>query len=69
MTKEEIIRTEYEAIKKFSNGNKELAYRVVYELSPLMRNYIEACEPRPVSVDELCSVIHKATYFVSEPAI
>ncbi len=68
MTKEEIIRTEYEAIKKFANGDNQLAYRVVFKLSPLMRNYIEACEPRKVSCDELCDVIHKASHILQDPA-
>ncbi len=66
MTKEEIIRTEYEAIKEFSQGDKALAYQVVYKLSPLMRNYIEACEPRRVTVNELCGVIRKATQVMDE---
>ncbi len=66
MTKEEIIRIEYEAIKKFANGDKQLAYQVVYKLSPLMRNYIEACEPRKVTCDELCDVINKASRILAE---
>ncbi len=69
MTKEEIIRTEYEAIKKFAQGDKQLAYQVVYKLSPLMRDYIESCEPRGVTIDELCGVIQKASHSLSDPAI
>lgn len=60
MKKEEIIRVQYEAIKKFSQGDKRLAYRVVFELSPLLRDYIDSCNPRAVTVDELCDVIEKA---------
>lgn len=61
MDKEEIIRVEYEAIRKFSKGDKQLAYRVVYELSPMMRDYINACAPRTVTADELCEALHNAT--------
>ena len=61
MSEEEIIRVQYEAIKKFSCGNKKLAYKVISELAPYMREYILSRKPEKVTCDELCSVIESAT--------
>lgn len=61
MSEEEIIKLQYEAIKRFSAGNKQVAYRVIAELAPVLREYIMSRRPQAVSLDELCGVIEQAT--------
>ena len=61
MSETEIIKMEYEAIKKFCRGDKKLALRITAELGRRMRTYIQVRLPEKVTVDELCTVLESAT--------
>jgi len=58
----EVIRVECEAIRKFCQGNKELAVQISGDLGSQMRNYIDIRSPEAVSSDELCAFIGSATW-------
>lgn len=61
MSEEEIIRIQYEAIKKFSRGDRQLVLRIINELAAHIREYLVSRQPEKVSCDELCSVLENAT--------
>ena len=60
MSEAEIIRIEYEAIKKFCRGDKGLALKITSELGLKMRDYIDVRNPSAVTVEELCGVLETA---------
>lgn len=57
MSESEIIQVEYEAIKKFCQGDRKLALRVIQECGETMRNYFKVKAPTKVTAEELCSII------------
>ncbi|OGR81513.1 MAG: hypothetical protein A3I11_06915 [Elusimicrobia bacterium RIFCSPLOWO2_02_FULL_39_32] len=57
MSESEIIQVEYEAIKKFCQGDRKLALRVIQECGETMRNYFKVKSPLKVTSDELCGII------------
>ena len=59
MSEADIIRIEYQAIKKVCQGDKKLALRITSELGAVMREFIQS-KPEAVTVDELCMVIETA---------
>ncbi len=61
MSPSEIIEVEYEAIKKFSQGDRKLALKVIQELGGFMREYFQKQSPRKVTSDELCNVLDVVT--------
>ena len=61
MSHAEIIRVEYEALMKFSKGDRKLAIRIIRELGPVLREYFEKHHPRQVTCDELCEYLGEIT--------
>ncbi len=57
MTESEVMRIQYEAIKKYCKGNKELALRISSELGSQMREYFGEKTKETASVEDLCTVI------------
>ena len=57
MSETEIIKIEYEAIKRFCQGDKKLALKITSELGRQMRNHIQYRNPQKVTVEELCTLI------------
>ena len=57
MSEAEVMRIQYEAIKKYCRGDKALALKISSELGSQMREYFGGKSKASVSVDELCSVI------------
>ena len=60
MTESEVMRIQYEAIKKYCRGNKELALRISGELGSHMREYFGEKTKTSAAVEELCDVIGSA---------
>ena len=60
MTESEVIRVQYEAIKKYCQGNKVLALKITSELGSQMRAYFGGRTREDVSIDELCDLIGSA---------
>ncbi len=61
MSESEIIKVQYEAIKKFCNGDKNLAMKVITELASDLRKHFVSRSPEKVTPDELFKVISNAT--------
>lgn len=61
MSESDIIRVQYEALKKFSKGDRELVLKVINEFAPAMREYFKDKQPHQVSPDELCTLIESKT--------
>ena len=69
MSESEIIRLQYEAIKKFCQGDKKLALRITSELGATLRGHFNARHPDPVTVEELCTVLERETCAWREEAV
>ncbi len=67
MNPAEIIEVEYEAIKRFSQGDRKLALKVIQELGAFMRDYFRQRSPRKVTPDELCAAIEVVTVTWKSP--
>lgn len=57
----EIIEVEYEAIKRFSQGDRKVALKVIQELGAFMRDYFRKRSPNKVTPDELCEALEGVT--------
>jgi hypothetical protein len=61
MSESDIIRVQYEALKKFCKGDRHLVMKVINEFAPAMREYFKDKQSTQVSPDELCSLIESKT--------
>ena len=60
MSESEVMRFQYEAIKKYCRGNKALALKISSELGAEMRGYFAGRTRETASVEELCRIIDSA---------
>ena len=57
MSEAEIIRVEYEALMRFSQGNRQMALRLIGDFGAAMREYFVERHPERVTAEELCSYL------------